>query len=137
MRQRKKSRSGKLIALSALGIALLLAALYFSGAKIGSLKNPGGEKFGTFSAAGFLDNPKTHAGNHYRIEGTLDNILDSSTAGGGVVRLVSLSVEGGRFVPLLVPEGSSAFALQRGQSVVALCEVSIEGLPVARSIEKK
>jgi len=137
MRQRKKKKPGMLFVAGVVGAALLLALLFFSGAA-GTLI-PGSErgKYGTFSAAVFLENPRTHAGNKYRVEGTLDNILDSGDTGDGITRLVSLAMEGGKFIPVLVPAKSASFAIQRGQSVVVFCSINTSGLPVAELIEKK
>ena len=137
MRARKHKKSGTWIAAAVVGAVVLLAAFLFSGAAGSLLPHQGLNKFGAFSPAGFLENPKVYAGNKYRVVGTLDNILDSGTTDDGVARLISLAVEGGKFIPVLVPAKSASFALQRGQGVVAYCSINPSGLPIADIIEKK
>jgi len=137
MRARRNKKSGTWIVAAVVGAAVLLAALLFSGAVGSLLPHQGRDKFGAFSPDGFLDNPRSYAGNKYRVVGTLDNILDSGNTSDGITRLISLAVEGGKFIPVLVPAKSASFALQRGQGVVAYCSINPVGLPVAESIEKK
>ena len=137
MRARKHKKNGTWIAAAGVGSVVLLAAFLFSGVAGSLLPHQGLDKFGAFSPDGFIENPKTYAGNKYRVVGTLDNILDSGNTSDGVARLVSLAVDGGKFIPVLVPAKSASFALQRGQGVVAYCSINPVGLPVAESIEKK
>jgi hypothetical protein len=137
MRQRKKKSARPAVIFAAVCAVLVLGALVFGGAAGGKFSGAGHEKFGTFSASAFIENPKTHAGNKYRVEGMIDNILGSTGAGDSVTRLVSLSVDGGHFIPVLVPAKAVPFALQRTQGIVALCTINNDGLPVAEAVEKK
>lgn len=137
MRQRKKNSLRPILIFAAVCAALVLGALVFGGASGGRFSGSGHDKFGTFSASAFLENPKTHAGNKYRVEGMIDNTLTSGGTGDAIARMVSLSVDGGYFIPVLVPAKSVPFALQRGQGIVAFCTINNDGLPVAETVEKK
>ncbi len=137
MRNRKSKNRTVLVVSGAIVVGVLAAYFVFSGAAASLVPELGRGKYATFSADGFLENPKTHAGNRYRIEGVIDNILDSQNPGEGMVRLVSLSTAEGQFIPVLVPEKNVAFALQRGQGTVVFCQVNKMGLPVAELIDKQ
>ncbi len=67
------------------------------------------------SAEEYLESSNALSGNTYKVEGTIDNRLDSWK---GSDRLFSVQVsEGGSFVPVLVPASLDA-NIQRGQRYV-------------------
>ena len=73
----------------------------------------------------YLDSSNALSGNTYKVEGTIDNRLDSWK---GSDRLFSVQVsEGGTFVPILVPSKLEA-NIQRGQRYVFKVRVLENGV---------
>jgi hypothetical protein len=73
----------------------------------------------------YLESSNALSGNIYKLEGTIDNRLDSWK---GTDRLFSVQVsEGGTFVPVLVPEKLEA-NIQRGQRYVFKVRVLDNGV---------
>ena len=73
----------------------------------------------------YLDSSNALSGNTYKVEGTIDNRLDSWK---GSDRLFSVQVsEGGTFVPVLVPSTLDA-NIQRGQRYVFKVRVLENGV---------
>ncbi|MEQ1748328.1 MAG: hypothetical protein ABL974_02825 [Prosthecobacter sp.] len=77
------------------------------------------------SAEEYLESSNALSGNTYKVEGTIDNRLDSWK---GSDRLFSVQVsEGGSFVPVLVPASLDA-NIQRGQRYVLKVRVLETGV---------
>jgi hypothetical protein len=73
----------------------------------------------------YLDSSNALSGNTYKVEGTIDNRLDSWK---GSDRLFSVQIsEGGTFVPVLVPSSLEA-NIQRGQRYVFKVRVQENGV---------
>ena len=108
MRQRAKHKKKSAIAIAAAvaGGAVLLGLIFFGGATVSLLPSRGHGKFAPFPTRGFVENPRSYAGNKYRVKGTVDNMLDSVGTGEKMNRLVSLSVGEGMFIPVMVPSSS-------------------------------
>ncbi len=79
----------------------------------------------SLSTEEYLESSNSLSGNTYKVEGTIDNRLDSWK---GSDRLFSVQVsEGGTFVPVLVPSALDA-NIQRGQRYVFKVRVLENGV---------
>jgi len=137
MRARNKKSSRVLLVGAGVVAAILVVLFVFSGAAGRVFPAGGSSRYAPFPETDFLANPASYAGNNYRIEGTVDNVLQTEELPEGIARLVSLGLANGKFVPVFVPPKIAEFAIQRSQQVVADCTISVSGLPVARNLEKK
>jgi hypothetical protein len=70
------------------------------------------------------------------VEGTLEELLDSSSASGRLVSLAVSSSRGVILIPVLVPQNLGSFNLQKGQGLKMKTKGIDRGLLQAEKIEK-
>jgi len=87
-------------------------------------------------AVSYAESAKSFQGGVYLIEGTLEELLDSSSASGRLVSLAVSSSRGVILIPVLVPQNLGSFNLQKGQGLKMKTKGIDRGLLQAEKIEK-
>ena len=87
-------------------------------------------------AVSYAESAKSFQGGVYLIEGTLEELLDSSSASGRLVSLAVSSSRGVILIPVLVPQKMGSFNLQKGQLLKIKTKGINRGLLQAEKIEK-
>ena len=87
-------------------------------------------------AISYAESAKSFQGGAYLVEGTLEELLDSSSAGGRLVSLAVSSSRGVILIPVLVPQNLGSFNLQKGQGLKMKTKGIDRGLLQAEKIEK-
>lgn len=82
----------------------------------------------------YMESANTLRGNTYKVNGIVDNQLESSPAQG---RLYALALdEGNNIVPILFPPAFNATNLQKGQRFTVEVEVNEQGILAAKNLSK-
>jgi len=82
----------------------------------------------------YLESANTLRGNVYKINGVVDNQLESSPTRG---RLYALALdEGNNVVPILFPPSLNSTNLQKGQRFTVKVEVDEQGILAAKNLSK-
>ena len=87
-------------------------------------------------AISYAESAKSFQGGVYLVEGTLEELLDSSSASGRLVSLAVSSSRGVILIPVLVPQNLGSFNLQKGQGLKMKTKGIDRGLLQAEKIEK-
>jgi len=87
-------------------------------------------------AVSYAESAKSFQGGAYLVEGTLEELLDSSSASGRLVSLAVSSSRGVILIPVLVPQNLGSFNLQKGQGLKMKTKGIDRGLLQAEKIEK-
>jgi len=87
-------------------------------------------------AISYAESAKSFQGGFYLVEGTLEELLDSSSASGRLVSLAVSSSRGVILIPVLVPQNLGSFTLQKGQGLKMKTKGIDRGLLQAEKIEK-
>ena len=87
-------------------------------------------------AVSYAESAKSFQGGVYLVEGTLEELLDSSSASGRLVSLAVSSPKGVILIPVLVPQNLESFNLQKGQVLKIKAKGIDRGLLQAEKIEK-
>jgi hypothetical protein len=84
----------------------------------------------------YAESAKSFEGGVYFVEGTLEELLDASSASGRLVSLAVSSSRGVILIPVFVPQNLAAFNLQKGQILKIKVKGLSRGLLQAEKIEK-
>lgn len=87
-------------------------------------------------AISYAESTKSFQGGVYLVEGTMEEVLDSSSASGRLVSLAVSSSRGVILIPVLVPQNLGSFNLQKGQVLRIKTKGIDRGLLQAEKIEK-
>jgi len=87
-------------------------------------------------AISYAESAKSFQGGTYLVEGTLEELLDSSSASGRLVSLAVSSSRGVILIPVLVPQNLGSFNLQKGQGLKIKVKGIVQGLLQAETIIK-
>jgi len=87
-------------------------------------------------AVSYAESAKSFQGGAYLVEGTLEELLDSSSASGRLVSLAVSSSRGVILIPVLVPQNLGSFNLQKGQGLKIKVKGIAQGLLQAETIIK-
>ena len=87
-------------------------------------------KVAALDVAAYVASGKSLRGNTYRMEGEVMTPLAWSPTG----RLISVGVEGGKMLPVLLPEALNEFAIEKGQRVRVLVVVEDGGVLRAEKV---
>ncbi len=115
-------------------LVLGLSVLGFGGAML--FHQVGGEPFRTvdnLDVGSYMENSNSLRGNVYRLDAEVLNALAMSPVRG---RLISVSPEDSRVVPLIVPSEFNHLNIQKGQRFVFVLEVDERGLLKVRDMTK-
>lgn len=114
----------------------LLAILLVGGGAF-LLIDSGDRPFRTASdldGAVYATSAETLRGNTYRLEGTVDNILDWSPSQGRLISIRMLRED--RLLPLVVTKNFNSLNIQKGQKYIILVEVGDKGVLLTKEIRK-
>ena len=109
---------------------LLLAALAGGYLLFGKINDPY-RTMTLLPVQDYLQNSNSLRGNVYKVEATITQLLESSSAG----RLFSVDV-GGEELPILVPPQFNSINIERGQRYFFKIEVSDKGILKAQDVKK-
>jgi hypothetical protein len=84
----------------------------------------------------YAESAKSFEGGVYFVEGTMEELLDASSASGRLVSLAVSSVRGVILIPVLVPQNLGGFNLQKGQVLKIKVKGLSRGLLQSEKIEK-
>ena len=87
-------------------------------------------------AVSYAESAKSFQGGVYLIEGTIEELLDSSSVNGRLVSLAVSSSRGVILIPVLVPQNLGSFNLQKGQVLKIKTKGIDRGLLKAEKMEK-
>lgn len=87
-------------------------------------------------AVSYAESAKSFQGGIYFVEGTIEELLDTSSANGRLVSLAVSSSRGVILIPVLVPQNLGSFNLQKGQVLRIKTKGIDRGLLQAEKMEK-
>jgi len=138
-RRSKKGSSNNLLPILGLvgGLAFILvvgalvAFVFFGdggGGKSAKAGNRAAANASSFNASEYLENANALRGNTYRVQGTVEEQLRWTRDRG---RLISVTVDGGAPVPVLVPQELSHVNIEKNSRLSFVVQVGDNGLLVA------
>lgn len=131
---RRGSSQVRLTTVGAFLASLFLAslALYFYWTRAGDAFG----KLEKLDAASYTESAKSFQGGLYFLEGTMEELLDASSAQGSLVSFAVSSSRGVILIPVLIPQNLGSFNLQKGQALKIKVKGVEKGLLKAEKIEK-
>lgn len=115
------------------GVLLFLASL---GYYLLGKHNDTFQRLEKLDVTSYSQSAKTFQGGVYFVEGTMDEVLLAKTGQGKLISLAISSPKGVVLIPLLIPDNTTIFNLEKGQNLKIKVKGIERGLLKAEKIEK-